>query len=296
MPITQTSRPLVGALWMVASGLCFVAVTAIVRYLGTDLPAPQSAFLRFGWSVLFLTPALLTLIKTPLPQGTWRLVGARGVVHMLAVSFWFYAMARIPLAEVTAIGYLNPVMVTIGAAIFFGEKLAMRRIMAIAVAIIGTLIVLRPGVREIEPGHMAQVAAAIFFAGSYLFAKRLSDTLPASMIVALMSAATAVMLLPMALIVWVPMTLAQFLWLGLVAAFATGAHYCMTRAFAEAPISVTQPVIFLQLIWATLLGATVFHEAVDIWVLVGGGLILAAVTFIAWREAALKRANAAKTA
>lgn len=296
---STASRPLAGILWMLASGLSFVCVTGIVRYLGTDLPAAQSAFLRFAWSFLFLAPSLVMLLRAGLPPGVWPLVGWRGVVHSAAVILWFFAMARIPVAEVTAIGYLNPVAVTLGAALFFGERLAARRLAAIGVAVIGALIVLRPGLREVEPGHLAQVGAALFFAGSYLLAKRLSQMLPAGAIVALMSASVTIGLLPFAVVVWVPMSLAQLLWLGLVAMFATSGHYCMTRAFAAAPISVTQPVTFLQLVWATLLGSLVFSESVDPFVLLGGGLIISAVSYITWREARLKRqstppANAGK--
>ena len=160
---------------MLASGLSFVAVTGIVRYLGTDLPAAQSAFLRFAFGVVFVLPSLVTLIRRGVASGTLRLFTVRGVVHSAAVVAWFYAMARIPVAEVTAIGYLNPVLVTLGAALFFGEKLGLRRIMAVLVGILGGLIVLRPGLREVTHGHLAQVAAAFCFAGSYLFAKRLSQ-------------------------------------------------------------------------------------------------------------------------
>jgi drug/metabolite transporter (DMT)-like permease len=58
----------------------------------------------------------------------------------------------------------------------------------------------------------------------------------------------------------------------------------MTRAFACAPMTVTQPVTFLQLVWATALGWSVFGEAVDPWVILGGAIILAAVVFLTWRE------------
>jgi drug/metabolite transporter (DMT)-like permease len=74
-----------------------------------------------------------------------------------------------------------------------------------------------------------------------------------------------------------------------VAFFATAGHYTMTLAFAAAPVTVTQPVTFLQLIWATALGAIMFDEAIDIWVVIGGFVILGSVTFITWREAMLKR-------
>jgi drug/metabolite transporter (DMT)-like permease len=125
------TRTLEGVLWMLASGLSFVGVNGIVRYLGTDLPTAQSAFLRFGFGVLFLLPTLLPLVRRGFAPGMLGLFGLRGVVHTAAVLCWFYAMARIPVAEVTAIGYLNPILVTVGAALFFGEALAFRRIAAV---------------------------------------------------------------------------------------------------------------------------------------------------------------------
>lgn len=274
---------------MLASGLSFVVVTGVVRYLGTDLPVAQSAFLRFAWGVVFLAPALLTLLRQGLPAGLGHVILMRGAVHTLAVTLWFFAMARIPVAEVTAIGYLNPVCVTLGAALLFGEKLAARRLIAIAVALLGALIVLRPGAREIEPGHWAQLGAAVSFAASYLFAKGLSGKMPAGAVVGILSVTVTLGLLPFALWVWVPVGVTQVAWLALVALAATSGHYCMTRAFAVAPISVTQPVTFLQLVWAATLGYFAFGEQVDPFVLLGGGVIIGAVSYITWREAQLKR-------
>jgi drug/metabolite transporter (DMT)-like permease len=216
-------------------------------------------------------------------------IAYRGAIHTVAVTLWFYAMARIPVAEVTAIGYLNPVCVTLGAALLFGEKLAVRRLVAIGVALLGALIVLRPGLRVIEPGHWAQLGAALSFAGSYLFAKSLSGRMPAGAVVGILSVTVTLGLLPFALWVWVPMTAVQVGWLAVVAAAATAGHYCMTRAFAVSPISVTQPVVFLQLVWATLLGYFAFGEGVDPFVLLGGTVIIGAVTYITWREAQMKR-------
>lgn len=283
------NRPVEGVLWMLATGLCFVAVTGIVRYLGTDLPAAQSAFIRFGFGAVFLLPTLVPLLRAGFAPGLLSLYAQRGVFHVMAVILWFYAMARLPVAEVTAIGYLNPVLVTLGAALFLGEKLALRRIVAVGVAILGALIVLRPGLREVLPGHLAQVGAAFCFAASYLYAKRLSALAGPGAVVAMMSLSVTLGLLPFALIVWVPVSLEQLGWLALVAAFASAAHYAMMRAFAAAPLAVTQPVTFLQLIWATLLGALVFGEPVDAFVLLGGAVIIGAISYITWREAVLKR-------
>ncbi|WP_245298776.1 DMT family transporter [Pseudotabrizicola sediminis] len=283
------TNPVQAILWMFASGLCFVGVTGIVRYLGTELPAVQSAFLRFAWGVVFLLPALIGVLRSGMPGLHLRLHLGRGVVHVAAVVCWFYAMARIPVAEVTAIGYLNPVLLTLGTVVFFGERLSLRRVLAIGVALTGALIVLRPGLREVTDGHIAQIFAAVFFAGSYLFAKRLSGIASAGQIVAMLSLVVTLALAPLAAWVWVPVSAEQIAWLAVVAACATGGHYCMSRAFAAAPIAVSQPVVFLQLIWAALLGWVAFGEAVDVFVLLGGAVIVGSVSYITWAEARQRR-------
>ncbi|MCB2111409.1 MAG: DMT family transporter [Defluviimonas sp.] len=274
---------------MLATGLCFVAVTGSVRWLGTGLPAAEGAFLRFVFGSILLAPALLRLLRRGLPQGSLPLFALRGALHSLATVLWFYAMARLPVAEVTAIGYLNPIVVTLGAALLLGERLAARRLTAVAVALLGALVVLRPGLRELGPGHLAQIAAAIFFGLSYLIVKRLSALASATEVVAMMSLTVALGLLLPALLVWVTPDPAQVAILVLVTLFATGGHYCMTRAFAAAPLTVTQPVVFLQLVWATLLGALVFGERADFYVLGGGAMIIAAISYMTWREAQLRR-------
>ncbi len=283
------TRPIAGILWMLATGLNFVAVTGIVRHLGTDLPAAQSAFLRFCFGLLFLLPMLVVSLRRGLPTGSLHLFIGRGALHVVAVILWFYAMARIPVAEVTAIGYLNPIVVTVGAAVLMGERIAARRIGAIAAAILGALIVLRPGLREVLPGHLAQLGAALCFGLSYLIAKRLTGIASPGAVVAMLSLTVTIGLAPLAAWVWVTPTGVQLGWLALVAVFATAGHYAMTRAFEAAPLGVTQPVTFLQLVWATALGAVVFGEGVDPYVLLGGGIIIAAVSYMTWREAVLRR-------
>jgi drug/metabolite transporter (DMT)-like permease len=190
---------------------------------------------------------------------------------------------------VTAMNYLSPVYVTIGAALFLGERLALRRIAAIVLALIGTAIILRPGFREISTGHLAMLITAIVFAGSYLTAKIMADEVKPTVVVAMLSIFVTIGLAPFAFAVWVTPSLSDLGLLFCIACFATAGHYTMTLAFAAAPVTVTQPVTFLQLIWAVLLGAVVFGEPVDIWVVFGGVLILASVTFISWREAALRK-------
>ena len=271
---------------MLGCGVCFVCLTGIVRFIGPELPAAQQAFLRFAFGVPLLVPALVGMARVRLPGAVWPLFALRGVVHVVAVIAWFYAMARLPVAEVTAIGYLNPVVVMLGGVLLFGERLGWLRAVTVGVALLGAVVVLRPGLREVTDGHLAQVAAACFFAGSYLFAKRLSGLVPAGVVVAVLSVTATVGLLPFAWAVWQPVSAVQAGLLAGTAVLGTAAHYAMTRAFAAAPLAVTQPVTFLQIVWASLLGALVFGEAVDPWVLAGAALIIGAVSvssFTEWR-------------
>lgn len=287
-PTTQ-HQPLVGILWMLTTGFCFVGVTATVKVVGSDLPAAQAAFLRYVLGLVFLLPMIGPMRATGWTRQILWLGGARGLVHSLGVIMWFYAMTQIPMAEVTAMGYLTPVYVTIGAAVFLGERLAARRITAVVVALVGAFVILRPGMREVTSGHLAMLVTAVMFAASYLLAGKLSSRISATAVVGMLSITVTIGLAPAAIAVWVTPTLTQLAWLFLVAAFATAGHYTMTRAFAVAPLSVTQPVTFLQLVWSVLLGWLLFAETVDSWVIVGGLIIMASASFIALREAQLRR-------
>lgn len=282
-------RPMWGVIWMLVTGLAFVAVTAVVKHIGGGVPPAEAAFLRYVLGLVFLVPMLRPLIKANLQRRQIILFGWRGAVHSIGVILWFFAMTKIPIADVTAMNYLSPVYVTIGAALFLGERLAFRRILAIIAALVGAMIILRPGFREVSIGHIAMLFTAVLFAASYLIAKRMADEVNPVVVVAMLSIMVTIGLAPFAYAQWVTPTLAQVGWLFLVAVFATIGHLTMTLAFRAAPMTVTQPVTFLQLVWAATLGAVVFGEPVDGWVVLGGLVILTSVSFITWREAVLKK-------
>jgi len=289
MTTATPHRPLTGIFWMLVTSLLFITVTALVKYMGPRLPAAEAAFLRYGMGLVFLLPSLKAFRDAHLTRRQWSLFGLRGFCHAMGVMLWFFAMTRIPIAEVTAMNYLAPIYVTVGAALFLGEKLATRRIVAVFMGLVGAAIILRPGFREVSEGHLAMLIAAVVFAGSYLLAKVLADEAKPGIVVGMLSIFVTLGLAPMAIPVWITPTWEELGILFLVAVFATSGHYTMTLAFAAAPVTVTQPITFLQLVWATALGALVFAEPIDIWVILGGFVILSSVTFITWREAMLKR-------
>ena len=284
-----SSRPLAGVLWMLLTGLLFVGVTGVVKHVGDGLPAIEAAFLRYLLGLVFLAPMIRPMLRAVRGTGVLGLFALRGTVHAFGVMQWFFAMTQIPLAKVTALNYVSPVYVTIGAALFLGERLAARRIAAVIVALLGAVIILRPGMRVLEPGHYAMLGTGLLFAASYLLAKHLVDRAGPMAVVGWLSVVVAAVLAPFAAAVWVWPSWEQLGWMFLVAAFATAGHTTMNFAFRAAPLAVTQPVTFLQLVWAVSLGALFFGEPADAVVILGGTLILGAVSFITWREAVLKR-------
>ncbi|MCH8256943.1 MAG: DMT family transporter, partial [Proteobacteria bacterium] len=128
--MTRTST-LKGIAWMALTGLLFVAVTGIVRHLGTDMSPVQAAFIRYAMGVVIMAPIILRVRWTRIASGRVGMFLTRGLVHGAGVMLWFYAMAHIPIAEVTALGFTAPIFTTIGATLFLGEKVRARRIGAV---------------------------------------------------------------------------------------------------------------------------------------------------------------------
>lgn len=273
-----------GIAWMVLTGLLFASVTGTVRYLGSDMPAPQAAFLRYAFGLVLTVPVLMRLGRQWLRPERPGLLVARGACHAVGVMLWFYAMARIPVAEVTAIGFTAPLFITIGAALFLGEQLRARRVAAVVVGFLGTLLILQPGIRIIEAGALAQLAAAPVLAGSYLIAKKLTESESSGAIVAYLSILVTVALAPLAALHWRAPTLEELALLFATAIFATAGHYTMTRAMRATELTVLQPFQFLQLVWASLLGLYAFGEVPRAGTILGGLVIVACASYLAHRE------------
>lgn len=278
------NQSIIGILWMVITTILFVGVTATVRYLEGEVPAPQAAFLRYAIGTVMLVPSLITLTKFKPDRSLFNKFILRGFVHSIGVTLWFYAMSVMPVAEVTAIGFLTYIFVSIGASIFLKEKLHKHRLSAILISFIGALIILRPGFKVIESGQLGMLIATMVFTASYLIAKVVSKERTSSEIVAMLSIFTTIFLIPSAIYSWEPLSLKALLILSFTALIATLGHITMTKAIKAAPMVVTQPVLFLQLVWASMVGLFIFDEKFDIFVIIGGTVIMICVCYVSYRE------------
>ena len=269
--------------WMVVSCMLFAIVMVAVRMLLHDLPPTQTAFLRYVVGVGLLMP----FVGRQIPQ-IWRSPArggflARGILHAIAVSFWFYSIKVIPLADVNAILNLGPVWATIGAALFLGERLRLRRIMAILVSFAGAMIIIKPGFSDIVPGTWAVMVTAAFFAFSDLIAKQLKAHHDDNLIIMALSVTIALVSLPLAILVWQPISPLNWLGVFVIGLAATLGHMSLMRSFAG-PMWAAQAGKYVQLLFVILFGITLFDEIPTLSTLAGAMVVLSAVTYIAMRE------------
>ena len=269
---------------MLLTGLCFVAVMVSVKYLSKDLPSIQAAFFRYLFGLILILP----LFKFQYKKNTNKLpifkYGLRGLIHGFAVVLWFYSVANIPMADVTAINYLTPIFTTIGAILIFKEVITLNRVGALLLSFIGAMLILKPGIEIFSYGKIAQLLSTILFATSYLIAKNLTKTESTNLIVIFLTFFATITLLPFTFFLWVNPSIGDLLLLFGVAILGTLGHYFMTMALSLAPLSVTQPVIFFQLIWSTLIGLLLFGESLDIFILIGGSFIVVAIVQLSSNE------------
>jgi drug/metabolite transporter (DMT)-like permease len=252
----------------------------MVRYLGSELPAPVAAFIRYVASTVFFLPLIYRMFFKEAKTEKIKLYFARGLTHGFGVILWFFAMTRIPVSEVTAIGYMIPIFVTIAAFIFLKESLSIKSMIALLVGFIGMFIIVKPTSTGLQLGQMSMIFATVFFASSYILAKKMTDTNSSMEVLASLNAIVTATLAPFAIFFWQTPSIEEIVWLALVGFFATCGHFTMTMAFKLAPISVTQPVIYVQLVWATLIGFMFFGEIIDLWFIWGALLIILATGYI----------------
>jgi len=285
LPVPANGATVRGIGWMALSGLCLVGTAGVIRGLGSELNPIQAAFIRYAFGLILVIPIFLRMDMIQLRSSPITFLAGRSAVHGIAVMLWFIAMTQIPVAEVSALGFTSTIFTIIGGVFFLKEPLYRHRIIAVVAALCGSIVILRPGFQTIEIGTIALLASAVLFSCSLLMAKHLTKTESNTTIIAFLSLFASLVLLPFALAVWRTPTGWELFWLLITALLATSGHYAMNRAFNNADITALQPVMFLQLLWATLLGLIMFNEQPDLWVWIGASIIVVTATFTARKEA-----------
>ena len=198
------------------------------------------------------------------------------------------------LAVVNAVYFTSPLFASLGAIVLLRERVRSRRIAALIIGFVGTLIIIRPGFEGFSPGALWVVVAAMFWAWVVILTRILGRTESSVTIVAYMTLFLTPMALGPALTVWVTPTTTEFGWLALVGACQIGTQMCHAQALKLAEATAVMPLDFGRLIWASLLGYLLFAEVPDVWTWIGGTVIFASSIHIAYREAWNREAGAAR--
>jgi drug/metabolite transporter (DMT)-like permease len=282
-----------GLVWASAAGLTFSLLNALMRLLTLQLDPFQSQFLRYLFGLLVLLPVVWHrgfAAYWPKQMGGQF---TRGAFHTFGLCLWFTALPRIPLADMTAIGFTTPIFIMIGAWFFFREAMRWERWLATAVGFTGVLIVVAPQLSGQSGGyHLLMLASAPMFAASFLLTKALTRYETPGVILVWQSISVSLFSLPLALWHWQSLNAWQWAGFALCGVLGSAGHYCLTRSFMAADISATQSAKFLDLVWSALMGWLLFTDVPSQSTLIGGTVICAATIWVARRESRWTRKTA----
>jgi drug/metabolite transporter (DMT)-like permease len=264
--------------WMAVALASFIAIAISGRAAGQGVDTMHLMFYRSIVALILVTGMIAASPAGFRQIATRRLPlhATRNAIHFIAQFSWFYALMLIPLAQLFAVEFTAPLWVAVLAPIVLRERLTGTRILAAAVGFIGILIIVRPGAVPISAGTMLALVAALGFAGSMIATKRLVVTEPILGFLFHMSW----MQMVMAGIAILPNpdlpTLETFKWIGAVALFGLSAHFSLARAFTHADAIIVAPMDFLRLPLIMGVGFVLYAEPVEIWVLAGAAVVIAA--------------------
>ncbi len=286
-------QPLRGILFKVLSVMTFMGMASLIKAASGDVPPGQAVFFRsffalpilFGW--LAMRGELRDGWKTKNPLShVWR-----GLAGTMGMGFGFTGLALLPLPEVTAIGYAAPLLVVIFAAMFLGENVRAFRLSAVALGLVGVLIILSPrlsmdadvGSRE-TLGAVVVLMSAMMSALAHVFVRKMVATEATAAIVfwfTITSSVLALFTLPWGWAVPSGPVLAMLVMAGLLGGIG---QILMTSSYRYADASLVAPFDYTSMILALVIGYFVFDEVPTGTMLIGAGIVISAGVLIIWRE------------
>jgi drug/metabolite transporter (DMT)-like permease len=297
LPVSEApaSNPTRGIGLKVLSVAVFMAMSTCVKVVAIEIPTGEIVFFRsffaipviFGW--LAWRGQVRAGLRTVHPMGhVWR-----GLVGGTSMALGFTALGLLPLPEVTAIGYGTPVLVTIFAAMFLGERIRAYRLAAVALGLVGVLIVLYPrlsgltveSASKLETvGAMAVLMSTVFSALAACFVRKLVQTESTSAIVFYFSttcSVLALMTLPFGWVIPAPEQLALLVGAGLLGGVG---QILLTSSYRHADTAVIAPFEYTSILLALAVGWYVFDEAPTVPMLAGAGIVVVSGLIIIFRE------------
>ncbi len=274
-----------GVLFALAAFAVFATHDVIVKFLGT-LYAP---FQIIFFSALLTFPLATFMLMRDPTQGHLRPVhpwwtGFRTAAAVVGAVSVFYAFSVLPLAQVYAILFATPLLITILSIPVLGETVRLRRWAAVVVGLIGVIVVLRPGQAELSLGHGAALMGACAAAFASIIVRKIGRDERSVVLMLYPLVANFVVMGAALPFVYQPMPIEHLGLVAVISAFAFVAGLMMIAAYTNADAAIVAPMQYSQIIWATLFGILLFDELPDQATLVGAAIIIASGLYIVLRE------------
>ena len=253
------------------------------KLLGRTLDPVQVTFMRFLMQIILLTPFVIWGRLWAIPKGTFGMQFARGVLLAIATACFFAALQHLPLAEAITIYFVQPIILIALSALFLGERIQIRRIIAIAIGLIGVIVILQPNLIIFGWPAFLPLITALAMACYVALTRRLAGQVhPYQMQIMVGFSATATLGLALLLgpIFEIPWTNfiwpnnQQLIWVLCMGLAATIGHIFIVWAAGNAPTNVLAPFQYMEIITATILGYLVFNDVPATSTFVGSSIII----------------------
>jgi drug/metabolite transporter (DMT)-like permease len=282
-----------GMLLMAGAMLLVPGMDALAKLLSAQLSPFQIAFIRFVLQGAFLGGLLAWHRRLAVPTAALPRLALGGVFVAGAIGFLVWSVSVLPLANAIAIFFVEPLLLSLMAMLFLGERPGGPRLAGVAVGLAGALVVIRPNWAQFGAAALLPLAAAAFYAAQMVVFRTLADRLSGPRVQAY-SAFFATLVLGLCLLAAAPAGVEQLAWhpieglawayLAGIGALSTAAYLLISSALKRAEAGALAPLQYLEIISATLLGYLVFGDFPDALTWVGTGIILAAGLFVLHRE------------
>jgi drug/metabolite transporter (DMT)-like permease len=281
-----SSHPLIGIGLMLTAMAVLPFLDVIAKHLGQQgVPVLQIVWARLFFGALLTMPFALRIAGVAGLVPNMPLMHAvRATFIIAATAFFFWALKYLPIADTLAIFFVQPLIVTLLSPFVLGEHVGIRRWTAVAVGFAGTLIIIRPGFQELNPGVFLALASGASLAIYLLLTRKIAGSAPAMVTTFYTSLSGAVIMSVIVVFVWETPTPAQWGYFVLLSLIANGGHYLIIRAYDHAEASLLAPLAYTEIVMATFAGWYFFGDFPDFWTFLGVGILIASAIYISWRE------------
>ena len=283
------SKNIQAVLLALVASFCAVLMSVFLKLGQQDANVFTVGFMRFFFGFLIILPFIIKSRFKIYNTTNLKLHISRSIINVPMMILGFAALMYIPLEQIKAIGFLSPILVVILSVIFLKERIYLIRTFSLVLGFIGTLIILRPGIIEINIGVYMVLLSALLWSSVIIITKFMSKTDSAMTILTYQYTFVSLFTLPLAIMYWSNPTLRSIFYSFLASIVGTVLHLCINNSYKLADLSIIQPVWFTQLIFASLLGFIIFGSLPDLFTWIGAILVFSSVLIITYRENYLKK-------